>query len=472
MEPVFSVIVPVRDGGDAFEQCLAALTATSFDSYELIVVDDGSTDRSARRAHRYGARVLTMERSQGPGAARNLGARHARGKNLFFIDADCVVHEDTLQKMAAVLEAHPQVDAVFGAYDDAPSGRGFSARFKNSFHAYTHWIANPEATTFWAGCGVVRKTAFDAVGGFDAARYPRPSIEDIELGYRLRAAGYRIRLSPDVRVKHLKEWTFAGMIRTDVFDRGIPWTHLMLDHRELNATLNTSWMERVSAVLAWGIPLGAIGAVFAPQAAWAALASALALGALHHRLYRFFFERFGGWFALYAIPTHWLYYLYASLAFLIGFAKHMLRRSAWAGSVLMGLVLAGGDPAAAQETSTCAVAFVVDGDEFHCSSGEKIRLLLVDAPERGRFGAMARRGLAAVLPVGKRVVYEVDRVPRDEHDRLLAYVFLDDGRMVNEMLLRQGYVFLEPSVENRLYLDRLRKAEAIARAQARGVWAR
>lgn len=472
VQPLFSVIVPVRDGGEAFERCLKALSENLFEGNELIVVDDGSTDDSARRARRFGATVLTLEHSQGPAAARNLGARHARGRFLFFVDADCVVHDDTLQRAAAALETYPDIDAVFGSYDDAPAGSGFAARFKNLVHAYTHRTGSPAATTFWAGCGVVRKVAFDAVDGFDAERYPRPSIEDIELGYRLRDAGYRIRLSPEVRVKHLKEWTLIGMVRTDVLDRGIPWTRLMLDRGGLDPTLNTRWSERISGLLAWGVALAAPGALFAPALMWVAAASGALLLVLQRRLYHFLFERCGLWFTLWAIPMHWLYYLYAGLAFAIGAARHVIRRLAWTAPTLLGLVFVHVGPIQAQQPSTCTVAFVVDGDEFHCRSGEKIRLLLVDAPERGRFGAMARRGLAAVLPVGKEVRYELDRVTHDGKERLLAYVFLSDGRMVNEMLLQHGYVFLKPNVENRLYTDRLREAEAVARRDARGVWAR
>ncbi len=65
------------------------------------------------------------------------------------------------------------------------------------------------------------------MSGFDAS-YKRPAIEDIELGYRLRHAGRRILLDRDLRVKHLKKWTFWGLLKTDVLDRGIPWTELIL----------------------------------------------------------------------------------------------------------------------------------------------------------------------------------------------------------------------------------------------------
>lgn len=136
-------------------------------------------------------------------------------------------------------------------------------------------------------------------------------------------------------------------------------------------------------------------------------------------------------------------------------------------------VLLGGwaDPVEAQ-TDTCTVAFVLDGDTLNCRSGERIRLLLVDSPERGPFGTLARNALAALLPSGSEIRLELDEESRDERGRLLAYVFLADGRMVNEMLIRQGYAFLKPSIVNQRHGDRLRAAESNARRQHLGVWTR
>jgi micrococcal nuclease len=133
-------------------------------------------------------------------------------------------------------------------------------------------------------------------------------------------------------------------------------------------------------------------------------------------------------------------------------------------------------PARAQqedtETLSCTVAYVIDGDSFNCRNGTKVRLLLVNAPESGPFGDLARRALVGLLPVGHTFRIEIDRERRDGQGRLLAYVFLADGQMANELMIRQGYAFLKPSEDNRRYLPRLREAEAAARETRRGLWAR
>ena len=323
--PCLSVIVPVRDGREAFARCLSALQRSRGADIELIVVDDGSVDDSAVRAEAAGARVLTTSGALGPGAARNLGARSARGEWLLFVDADCEVGSDTLA-VAAGAARRGDADAIFGSYDDAPAATGLVARYKNLYHHYVHQSTGSTARSFWAGCGAVRRDAFLAVGGFDADRYPRPSIEDIELGYRLTDAGYRVRFQPDLTVKHLKAWTLAGLVRSDVLDRGVPWTELMLRRGGIPDELNVRRRERVSVVAAWLLIAALATAPWGPVALIPAGAAAAWLAVSHLGLYRFLARRGGLLFALAAVPLHWLYLAYCGVAFLWGVARHARSR--------------------------------------------------------------------------------------------------------------------------------------------------
>ncbi len=124
--PFISIIVPVYNGGKFLDQCLDALTASFYQSYELIVVDDGSTDDSAEISRQKGARVLQTPRGQsGPAAARNYGAQKAQGGILFFVDADVVVQQKTVAQIAADFLKYPDIGAVFGSYDDSPAESNF-----------------------------------------------------------------------------------------------------------------------------------------------------------------------------------------------------------------------------------------------------------------------------------------------------------------------------------------------------------
>jgi glycosyltransferase involved in cell wall biosynthesis len=324
--PLFSVVVPVLDGGVTFERCLAALAASDFRDYELLVVDDGSRDGSAEAARRHASAVLATEGRAGPAAARNLGARRARGKYLFFLDADCEVLPTTLARAAAAFGADPGLTALFGSYDDAPAAPGLVARYRNLLHHWVHQQGSEEASTFWAGCGVVRRDVFLELGGFDARRYARPSIEDIELGYRLVAAGHRIRLDKALQVKHHKAWRLVDVLRTDIRDRALPWTRLLLERGRLGGDLNVDRTGRASAALAWLLAGTGIGAIVEPRLGWVAAGAALALLVVNRAFYRFLRARHGGWFAVRAVALHWLYYLYSAAAFAWGALAHLARR--------------------------------------------------------------------------------------------------------------------------------------------------
>jgi glycosyltransferase involved in cell wall biosynthesis len=236
-EPLISVIIPVHNGGAYLDKCLDALMKAAGD-FEIIVVDDASTDESADRAHARGIRVLRQNVRRGPAAARNLGAQEARGKILLFIDADVAVRPTTLARVAAHFQSRPELAALFGSYDDAPAATNFVSQYKNLFHHFIHQQSHERAETFWAGCGAVRREIFLRVGRFDEKRYTEASIEDIELGYRLRRAGYEILLDRGLQVCHLKRWTLPGLLRADIFRRAVPWSLLLLERGRMTDDLN------------------------------------------------------------------------------------------------------------------------------------------------------------------------------------------------------------------------------------------
>lgn len=372
-----SVIIAVRNSAGYLDRCLQALAKSDCGDFEVIVVDDASTDRSVAVAEAFGARVIRMERRAGPGAARNLGAYSARAPILFFVDADVCVHPDAVRRVLSCLETDSELDAVFGLYDDLPGAPNLLSQYKNLFHRFVHQYASVEASTFWTGCGAMRKSAFERVGGFDAQA---PSIEDIDLGVRLRKAGGRIRLDKSLEGSHLKIWRLVSLLKSDVVDRGIAWTRLILRERNLPTDLNLTVGQRLSAVLAWlllGVTL--VGSWWHPALAalpllamlvvwlvdrlpiqWSPIGrlprnspanwfGALVLGAvvcgillrahtwglaiggigllivfLNLRFYRFFTATRGLAFTLLIIPLHLAYFIYSVASLAIGMLLHLL----------------------------------------------------------------------------------------------------------------------------------------------------
>jgi glycosyltransferase involved in cell wall biosynthesis len=290
------------------------LWASTYPDWECIIVDDGSDDGSGQTAKSFGATVIHSERPKsGPASARNLGVQRAQGEILFFIDSDVLVKPGTLAHVAAVM-ADETISACIGSYDDAPTATNFLSQYRNLLHHYTHQHSNREAATFWSGCGAVRRDVFTACGGFNTT-FTRPSIEDIELGYRLRAKGHRISLEKTLQVGHMKRWTAAAMLVTDIRDRAIPWARLMLAEGVILDDLNLAMSQRVSSAVALTGGFSLVVALFFPWSLALTFFTALALIILNRPFYTFLREKRGFIFTLLSLPWHWLYFIYSGLSF-------------------------------------------------------------------------------------------------------------------------------------------------------------
>lgn len=355
--PRISVIVPARNDPKRLAKCLSALDQSTLTDFEVIVADDASTDDTPIVAESMGAKVVRLPRQSGAAGARNAAAEIARGEIIVFVDADVCVHPDTLEIAAKALE-DPKIDAVFGSYDLDPGEPNLLSQYKNLAHRFFHQVSREDVTTFWTGCGAIRREVFNRYK-FDAERFPRPSIEDIDLGARMVRDGRRIRIEKNLQAKHLKRWTMLGIFRSDIFDRAIPWTRLILREKSLPKDLNLSIGQRIAALLAVAtVGLFLLACCFRPglailpvliyglvvladrgmpravmsilmlvsiaaagwYAGWwmAAIAAPIAgIVLLNFRFYQFFLAHRGPAFAAAVLPMHFAYYLYSVGAFVI-----------------------------------------------------------------------------------------------------------------------------------------------------------
>lgn len=308
--------MPVYNGSGTLRQSLEPLLAMrrNGEIAEIIVVDDGSNDASAAIADAAAVTVLASGGRLGPGGARNVGAAGAVGRILWFVDADVVVHADGARVLVEALQ-RTGAAAVFGSYDDAPPAPNFFSQYKNLVHRYHHIHAGGDIDAFWAGCGAVARQAFAEVGGFDAARYPHSSIEDIELGLRLRQRGLRIHLEPALLATHLKVWHLRNLLHTEVCRRAIPWSRLIIEHGWWSRNLNMGGGERVRALLAafWLATLVLAAARVWPP--WPALIILGLIAVANRRLFGYFRQRRGVLFAIGGVLYHHVYYLYSAAAF-------------------------------------------------------------------------------------------------------------------------------------------------------------
>jgi GT2 family glycosyltransferase len=298
-----SVVIPATDAPLTLARCIAAVHACSEPPEELIVVETPVT--------------------AGPGEARNVGARQARGDVLVFVDSDVEVHSDALERIRNAFESDADLAAVFGSYDDDPAAPGMVSDFRNLLHHHVHQEGAGPATTFWAGLGAVRREVFLTLGGFDELRFPEASVEDIDLGMRLVANGGRIVLDPAIQGKHLKRWSLGSMARTDLLRRGVPWVRLLLEQGSASTALNLGWRRRAGATAS----LAVVGAMVAGRPRLAASFLVVLVG-LNRPFYALLLERRGPLAAVAGIPLQLVHDLTSAAAIPLGVAAHLLHGNA------------------------------------------------------------------------------------------------------------------------------------------------
>lgn len=219
--PQVSVVVVVYESGPTLVECLAAVRAQSFSDYELILVDNASSDRTAQAAKAQDPAIRLIENADNLGfaAAVNQGARATRGRWLALLNPDAYADPDWLAKLMAAAQANPAVrcftsrqlmaddPTVLDGLGDVMSLAGYPFR-----GGYTHTDPGPMAPGWvFSACGgamMIDRELFLSVGGFDERLFCY--CEDVDLGYRLRLIGEPTLLVPDAVVRHVGSASTGG----------------------------------------------------------------------------------------------------------------------------------------------------------------------------------------------------------------------------------------------------------------------
>jgi len=205
-----SLVIPGRDCAATVEACLAAVSPLlgKHGLSEIIFVDDGSQDATPEIVRRFPVHCLRGA-GQGPGSARNLGWKAARGEFVWFVDADCVAMRDALPRLLAHFDAE-DVGAVGGSYGNMLPGSLLACLIHEEIVERHRRM--PREVSFLATFNVVyRRTVLESLGGFDESMR---LAQDAELAYRTRKAGYRLRFEPRSKVGHFHPRRLARYLRT------------------------------------------------------------------------------------------------------------------------------------------------------------------------------------------------------------------------------------------------------------------
>lgn len=237
---MLSVIIPNRNGAATIEQCLSALFASRHDDFEVIVVDDCSTDDSMERIKKYPCRYYQLNSHGCASMARNTGARHSRGDILFFLDADCLTTVDTLTLAEKFARHHGPSVAIGGTYTEIPADPCFFSTFQSIYINYCE-IKHSKAPDYIATHAMVIHTeTFRKAGGFREQFLP--ILEDVELSHRLRHNGVRLLMAPSILVRHVFNFTLRRSL-ANALRKSLYWTCYSLENHDIFADSGTASLE-------------------------------------------------------------------------------------------------------------------------------------------------------------------------------------------------------------------------------------
>ncbi len=319
-EPIISVIVPVHNAAGTLSECLQAVHRSRCSAYEVVVVDDHSSDQSLSIARAFPNRIIPLARQVGPAAARNQGAAAARGTVLLFLDADVIVRPDTISQLAGALGGITA--ASIGAYDAKAEFPNFCSRFKNLWLCYMFHLAPTKITWFWSGCGAIRRDAFEEVGGFDEKLW---ECEDYALGYKITLQGKEILLNRAVEVGHRHCRSLSALLRND-FKRSRDNIKILLDLQQRQDSSFATGANAAGVLVLYTALLALALGWFSPLFYLGGLGLGILFLVLNLRFYFFIYSQTSVAFALKAIGLSYLVFLVMGMGALTGLGDWIYHR--------------------------------------------------------------------------------------------------------------------------------------------------
>ncbi|MDP2973976.1 MAG: glycosyltransferase, partial [Candidatus Diapherotrites archaeon] len=271
-----SVIVPVHNGEKTIAECLQSILNQKNDfPFEVIVVNDGSTDNTAAIAKQFKKARLISQKRQGPAVARNNGASEADGNVIVFIDSDCVAAQNWLQEMVSPLHSM-EIAGVQGRYKSKQ--KQLIARLIQLEIEQRHdKMAEQQFIDFMGSYSAAyRKSVFQEMHGFDTS-FPMASGEDTDLSFRINKMGHKLFFNPKAVVFHTHPTSLHRYLKVK-FYRAFWRAKVYGKHKgKIAKDSYTSQAIKAQILIVLFLFLSIIAAIFLPIATYAAGILALLL---------------------------------------------------------------------------------------------------------------------------------------------------------------------------------------------------
>jgi len=243
-----SVIIPNYQGGATIGKCLEAAFASRYRNFEVIVVDDCSTDNSIDVIKRFPCKLVQLNTHSGAAQARNIGAAHSNGDILFFTDADCLVQKNTLSLVSTAISSAGPNTVVGGTYTRIPFDTSFFSLFQSVFVNYseTRKMEHPDYIATHALA--IDTRSFQKSGGFTEAFLP--ILEDVDFSHRVRQHGYRLVMNPAIKVQHIFGFSLYRSLRNAI-RKSMYWTIYSINYGDVFVDSGTASAGLKTNVVAW-----------------------------------------------------------------------------------------------------------------------------------------------------------------------------------------------------------------------------
>jgi glycosyltransferase involved in cell wall biosynthesis len=225
-----SVVIPNFNNAGTVGRCIEAALDSDYPDFEVIVVDDCSTDNSLEIIKEYPCTLISLKKNKGASAARNTGARKSSGDIIFFTDSDCLLRKDTLSLAADALSKEGDDVIIGGTYTAIPPDKDFFSIFQSVSINYSETKNTADPDYIATHAMAISARTFKESGGFPEAFLPM--IEDVEFSHRLKRAGKRLVMYPEIQVQHTFNFTLLRSLK-NAFRKSKYWTMYSLENRDL-----------------------------------------------------------------------------------------------------------------------------------------------------------------------------------------------------------------------------------------------
>ncbi len=314
-----SIVIATHNSAPTINECLSAIFASDFKDFEVIIIDDASTDQTLEIAGGFPCRVIKLNEHFGTAYARKTGINESAHNTTVFIDADIVIFNDTLNKLVSYLKDNPQASAVFGILSKTHPNKNFFSIYKN---LYMHYVLKscPDEIDFIYGSFFAVKN-----DGFSQKVCAKRYAEDTELGIQMYETGCRIFLEKELEVVHLKKYTLISFLKND-FCVPYHWAALFLRHHGLKMLVKTKRFCHARLMQILGIITAFISMLMLPINTFIAGVFFLIFLFLNLRFFLFIYSEKKILFLIQSVLVTWLDAIIMCSGVLAGFSAGLYKK--------------------------------------------------------------------------------------------------------------------------------------------------